>query len=231
VTLRKKLLQELSETHLTPFDDISSNEYLCLSLAWDWTYRGYTSDGINNELSSMMECAALNRDRSLQSLAIPETSILFTARAFLAIAEKSTSLSTTSYKNCNLVSPEPISVLRGILPSLSRVVAAHKVAAKSCKLSTTLRTVPLPDSSQNPSQATIDPYGSDYFCKICNYELSNIYLHCYGCEMLLQKDFNICCRYVHRFHKLYFIFVMQAMYSCNVKLIFIMPKMSVNCFL
>ena len=117
--------------------------------------------------------------------------------------------SSSSYENCNSVSPEPITVLRGILPSLSRVVATHKLAVESYKLSTerlrkgkmpTLRAARLPDSWQNPSQAAIDPYGSDYFCKICNYELSNIYLHCDGCEMLLQKDFNICSRYVHSFH-------------------------------
>jgi hypothetical protein len=200
--LRKKLLQEQSEKHLTSVD------YLCLSLAWDWTYRGFTCDGINSELSSMMKCAALNRGRRLQSLAIPETSLLFTARAFVALAENSTS-SSSSYKNCNSVSPEPITVLRGILPSLSRVGATHKLAVESYKLSTerlrkgkmpTLRAARLPDSWQNPSQAAIDPYGSDYFCKICNYELSNIYLHCDGCEMLLQKDFNICSRYVHSFH-------------------------------
>lgn len=32
----------------------------------------------------------------------------------------------------------------------------------------------------------------DFFCKICMEELSNVYLHCMGCEKLLGKDFNIC---------------------------------------
>ena len=27
---------------------------------------------------------------------------------------------------------------------------------------------------------------------ICSQELSNIYLHCIGCEAILEKDFNIC---------------------------------------
>ena len=33
---------------------------------------------------------------------------------------------------------------------------------------------------------------SDFFCKFCSEELSNVYMHCDGCEKLLNKDFNIC---------------------------------------
>lgn len=36
-------------------------------------------------------------------------------------------------------------------------------------------------------------YGAgDFYCKICYEELSNVYMHCDGCEKLLNKDFNIC---------------------------------------
>ena len=36
-------------------------------------------------------------------------------------------------------------------------------------------------------------YGAgDFFCKFCSEELSNVYMHCDGCEKLLDKDFNIC---------------------------------------
>ena len=40
---------------------------------------------------------------------------------------------------------------------------------------------------------------------ICNEELSNIYLHCIGCENLLSKDFNICtvCHEQQKYHKLF----------------------------
>lgn len=39
----------------------------------------------------------------------------------------------------------------------------------------------------------MDPHGSgDFICKFCSDELSNIYMHCDGCERLLNKDFNIC---------------------------------------
>jgi len=40
---------------------------------------------------------------------------------------------------------------------------------------------------------SLDPYGnSDFFCKLCGKELSNVYMHCDGCEVLLNRDFNIC---------------------------------------
>lgn len=36
-------------------------------------------------------------------------------------------------------------------------------------------------------------YGAgDFFCMFCSEELSNVYMHCDGCEKLLSKDFNIC---------------------------------------
>lgn len=42
-------------------------------------------------------------------------------------------------------------------------------------------------------QFSLDPYGSgDFICKFCSDELSNVYMHCDGCERLLNKDFNIC---------------------------------------
>ena len=31
-----------------------------------------------------------------------------------------------------------------------------------------------------------------FVCKLCKEELSNVYMHCDGCEKLLNKDFNIC---------------------------------------
>ena len=40
---------------------------------------------------------------------------------------------------------------------------------------------------------SVNPYGnSDFMCKLCAKDLSNLYYHCDGCEQLLSKDFNIC---------------------------------------
>jgi hypothetical protein len=41
----------------------------------------------------------------------------------------------------------------------------------------------------------INPYDVDGFqCKSCMQTLSNVYMHCMGCETLLGKDYNICVR-------------------------------------
>ena len=64
-----KLRQELILSFSSDSNQ-SLNESLCISVAWDWTYRGFTSEAINRELSSMMECAALNRHHGAQSLAM-----------------------------------------------------------------------------------------------------------------------------------------------------------------
>ena len=49
-----------------------------------------------------------------------------------------------------------------------------------------------PNVNENPALSTVNPFGNDFFCKICSKELSNIYMHCRGCELILMKDFNIC---------------------------------------
>mmetsp|Transcript_7055 Transcript_7055/g.12792 ORF Transcript_7055/g.12792 Transcript_7055/m.12792 type:complete len:471 (+) Transcript_7055:45-1457(+) len=52
---------------------------------------------------------------------------------------------------------------------------------------------PKPNARENPVTFALDPYGAgDFFCKFCYEELSNVYMHCDGCEKLLNKDFNIC---------------------------------------
>ena len=200
------------------------NDSLCVSVAWDWTYRGFTSEGINREVSSMMECAALNRERGAQSLAIPETSLLFTAKFFFARANEAFKVTNVDfmlpwngYQNASSLrflpplSLEPVSVLRGILPSLSHLVARHKAAVENAKQSAAggenhLRFSPplYPDCWENPRQFSIDPYGNDFFCRLCQEELANVYMHCYGCEEILNKDFNICIGYVNDYVAVFF---------------------------
>jgi hypothetical protein len=251
--MREELLHKINRKQL-PLSSI------CISIAWDWTYRGFTAEAMNREISSMMECAALNREHRTLSLAIPETSLLHTAKAFLARAKGMAEQpavnqldlqkhllefdsSTSLLKNCNnsamFLESEPKTVLRGILPSLTHLVARHKADVNKAtviadtanygenhqKISISKR----PDSWENPQVFSVDPYGNDFFCKLCSDELSNIYMHCDGCESILNKDFNICVRYVFKcmlllhtfkyFHvsfaiRLLMILVIISIYSC-----------------
>jgi hypothetical protein len=99
---------------------------------------------------------------------------------------------------------DALTVLKGILPSLSMVVSRHKTSVDEAKIAALengarhpkLSVAERPDAWENPQLFSVDPYGNDFFCKICSYELSNIYFHCDGCEKILSKDFNICSRYL-----------------------------------
>jgi len=190
--LRKQLIQKEKRMYI-------NEPEICISVAWDWTYRGNSVESMQRELSTMMECAAINRSRSLQSLGIPEISLIHTAKAFLALTKKADRTSDIQLLRRNskniafAVAPDPKKVLRGILPSLSELVAQHKAdIAKIKKKLGGEGLTSIPDSWENPQLCSIDPYGNDFHCVLCLVEVSNHYMHCNGCEELLRKDFNIC---------------------------------------
>ncbi len=220
--MREELINEINKRQLP-------HHSICISIAWDWTYRGFTAEAMNRELSSMIECAALNREHHAQSLAIPETSLLHTAKTFLARAKGAPARSSVNqvdheqpllgfespssslnYNNNFAMSLEPAAttVLRGILPSLTHLVARHKAAVDKAEFLASsgdndnshlkISIAKNPDSWENPQIFSVDPYGNDFFCKLCSDELSNVYMHCDGCENILNKDFNICVRYEYK---------------------------------
>jgi len=205
-------------------DEKITKEVVCLSIAWDWMYRGYTSDGINDELESALSCAKLNQKHSKLSLAITETSVLQSARVVVSRFEqlceskkeregegegkigKGEEENLIPLPFCTKPSvqivPSPLTVLKGIHSSLKRTVEGREEAlinAERCRTShhskdkkPTLSIVSTPNAHQNPYLFDLDAYGDDFFCKLCDHELSNSYMHCNGCEELLNKDFNIC---------------------------------------
>lgn len=126
--LRNQVLQ----TKEKPTEDI------CFSVAWDWMFKGVTSDGINREVSGILECSRLNREHHLQSLAIPEASLLFLAKENIAKyrTESKNGASTASlfqlaipqHPSVERSEPDAATVLQGILPSLHYVVNRHNSA-------------------------------------------------------------------------------------------------------
>jgi len=160
-------------------------------------YLGWDAKGINEEVSSTLQCADLCRTNNCESLAIPEASIIHTVldatnnpgqNSFLEVSQ-----SASSSNKCRASAKD---IAQGILPSLKRIVDQDRAAQGdqsegiSPEITPTLRDKP--DSHCDPLAVTFDPYGSDYFCKLCRKELSNSYFHCDGCEELLSRDFNIC---------------------------------------
>ena len=184
---------------------LEGQEKLCISIAWDWMYRGVTSGGINREVCTVLEGSTLNRMNNVKSLAIPELALLQMAKTIPARSSNG-AVQNLSFlddlkkkkKHNSFYESTKEEVCGGIYPGLSIVVGQHIKAlnveeCKSEEKGKRLSIANFPDTQENPSICPLDPYGdSDFECKLCNKELSNVYYHCDGCEKLLSKDFNIC---------------------------------------
>jgi hypothetical protein len=158
---------------------IEFNNMVNLSIAWDWSFIGYTAEGINREMTSSLESAFRNRNfvPPKQSLGIPKLCLL------KQCAHSESHLSAGKPENpqfhCNL--------LQGLLPTLEFVIRHEMcVVAEAFPQK-------LPNTSENRALFPLDPYDTaGYSCSLCYHELSNTYMHCLGCDRLLQKDFNVC---------------------------------------
>ncbi len=170
-----------------------TSDEICISVAWDWMYRGMSIKGMHNELQCCLKNAALARENGLQSLAIPETATFALAKSLLSTYHgNSNHIATACVTKVPKFCPSILDKLQGIENSLREIVSRHKNAYNSINGDAGLVSA-TPNSWQNPDLFTLDPFGScDYFCSICFQELSNLYMHCEGCEILLSKDFNIC---------------------------------------
>lgn len=85
----------------------------------------------------------------------------------------------------------------GIYPGLKRVVGEQidMIGAKMDEKNSEKpyrRVIVRKEPDSDNGISTVDPFGNDFFCFLCHQELANAYMHCNGCEELLQKDFNIC---------------------------------------
>lgn len=139
-------------------------------------------------LSSLAELAILNTARSnvppLQSNERPDSPMQFQNEG------------ESEEESCK--EEEKKRKLRGILPSLRYVASQQMNAyqkAEDCQgqADAPVSIAARPNSHENPQIYPLDAFGdSDFFCRLCHKELSNVYMHCDGCEKLLSKDFNIC---------------------------------------
>lgn len=195
--LRQEFLASLTAEEKEPCS------FNCVSIAWDYQFTGITSDGIHKELKDTLECANMNRLGKRKSLGIPETCVLKMAEQLAP--ETATQVSQQSIfvpvgcsktdENC-VVTTE--ARLKGILPSLVDIVerlemGADKVIEKA-KISEAGVCVEVDSAtlaSVNEAERPQNPYPASY-CHECHQELSNVFLHCCGCETLLSRDYDIC---------------------------------------
>ena len=147
--LRQKNIEKLK---------LGTSEQICISVAWDWMYRGVTSEGINREIVSTLDCAELLRHHRTQSLAIPGTAILHMASHFVSEyeheqeQEKSVPLSAIRGRETSFLpsqglssdydrfgsllsyrGPSSIDVLRGLLEPLRCIVNKHNKTIEKAK--------------------------------------------------------------------------------------------------
>ncbi len=195
-TVRQKVINE---------NEVRGEE-LCVSIAWDWMFRGLTARGIYREVLATLEAAILTRKRGRQSLAIPELSVLRMAQSFAKPPTSFTNVngllgSDFPFETSLEADEERRNACKGILPGLRYVVNEHLSAIEGAMEDVKNRRgrqgrvslAERPNSHENPELSTVDPHGnSDFSCKLCRKELSNVYYHCDGCEKLLHKDFNLC---------------------------------------
>jgi hypothetical protein len=158
-------------------------------------FLGVSSEGINREVVSTLECAELNRRHGQESLAIPELCLLQMARKLSPPSASSASLegNVQIFPDSSRVAqhfvPSCEAVCKGVLPGLRYVVRQHHQTIEKAKIlgrpgyvgsahANRIKIARKPNSWENPSQFAVDPYGSsDFFCKLCHKELSNAYLH------------------------------------------------------
>lgn len=180
-TLRKELIEKQ--------DFVPPN--LCMSVAWDWLFRGYTATGIGKEIDTSLSSAKVCQKNEKICLAIPERVLLCTAKQMI-----------TQCDSKKHQFPAPKTVLQGIKKSLIEVVNDHlSLYSKKQTGGNDVNdngekkhrvTIAKNTDAYTKGLDVIDPYTNDFFCKICHKELSNMYLHCDGCDMLLGKDYNLC---------------------------------------
>jgi hypothetical protein len=143
------------------------SEELCVSIAWDWMYRGKTPARIHREVMASLEASVLNRKAIRVSLGNPRLILLMMAKEALKSS-----------------SAEDVQTCRAILGPLKYLVATEIADMPGDSL--------VPDACLGDS--IVNPYDDDKFeCKFCFVELANFYLQCEGCRVLLDKEFN-CCR-------------------------------------
>jgi hypothetical protein len=169
-TLRENLVQE----------EKLEKEQLCISLAWDWMYRGVTASGISREVCTTLECAGLNRKNKKMSLAIPELSLLHMSRSILSEDPLCNDDSddrkifgfelndelNDEYKRARPYEPSTEEICRGILPGLRHIVKHHVNVMQLTKANNAPKTsfdrvsvMGRPNADENPQSFSVDPYG------------------------------------------------------------------------
>lgn len=209
---------------------------LAVSIAWDWQFRGVTSEGIHRETTSMLESQYLLRE-GLMSLATSRAALFAMARNVCVEEGEGETLIRVDRNHFDIADR---SIAKGIAPAVKYVIRQEleiyreieKIATKSrlpalnvCKI------IEETDQEPDPETSQIDPFANDYVCHGCGAELENVYLHCFGCERISGKDYNLCGKcYLGGQAKNHHLFVAKAEVERNSSINHIGKRQGATCY-
>ena len=128
--INKGRLHMFRKASVEPYSIEHNLHYLhdiCVSVAWDWLYEGYSTSGVAREMAQALSAAQFNRDgsagRTVASLGIPATAITAATKALVA---KSTSIANAHYS----LNISPNATTWGTLGRKSRLVPTLLRASK-----------------------------------------------------------------------------------------------------
>ena len=210
--LRSALVKDIGTTNLPT----------TVSIAWDWQYLGVTKNGIHRETTSMLESQFIvdSQPDNLTSLATSQAALLALGSHIFPTDARHRELASGIWPALKYIIEQELECLEEAStkakefkpPAIEEAVTmieqvedlAHngsvpiveearaEVHEGKKPIQDGLRVNQCSDQEMNPRQTGIDPFGEDYTCRFCKAELHNSYFHCFGCEMLLQQDFNYC---------------------------------------
>ena len=164
---------------------------------------GLSPDGINREVSSILEWANICKYERANPLAIPEVAVY--KMATLIPLDETERVDGDDKLEKGTVKPSWTSMARGLLPSLRYLVnrdisngrndaTNNRSRGTKGKPKTTDGNVIVPDCrADNRGEYVVDAYDkTSYYCETCDCELSNLYFSCDGCVRLLNREFNLC---------------------------------------
>ena len=135
-----------------------------VSVAWDWSFLGWTPEGINREMAATLVCALRNWKFRKLNLAIPKLCLLSCCKSSIAAIRLEGSVFGMDSTNDNGLQQQHCNILKGLLPTLEFVVSREQDAFRASGSSIHSWNQVRPHSWENPAVFLIDPHGNtDYF--------------------------------------------------------------------
>ena len=172
---------------------------LYVGVEWNWMFGGRTLEGVEREVTTMLESVETCQRYNLAIPATPELCITKWAQELVSAVTEPKLESFVGMLEVNdsyhSLADKSLQQLAGLYPGLRLISSRNIESIKSLVAAKKqgVGVVKKPNCWDNPMDSVLDPYGYlGFACMLCHRELANSYLHCVGCEEQMNFDFNIC---------------------------------------